>query len=169
LHGYTDSWHSYELVLVGSFVTLRGDKGVQEFWDTAVSELEDPIDPSFTLEFQKSTLALPVPQTFLDTVVQESLKMPARVWRAAFKSLMETDSSGALGKIKAPTLIVWGDKDMYALRDQQDVLAAGITGSKLVIYSGVGHGVHWEEPKRFAADLQSFMENLNKPAYGVLR
>ncbi len=157
------------LVLVGSFTTLRGDKGIQEFWDTGVSKLEDPIDPNFALEFQKSTLALPVPQTFFDTVVQESLKVPARVWQAAFKGLMESDLSRDLDKITAPTLIVWGDKDAYFLRDQQDALAAGITDSKLVIYSGVGHGVHWEEPKRFAADLLSFIESLTKPEYGALR
>lgn len=157
------------LVLVGSFTTLQGDKGIQEFWDTAVSKLEDPIDPNFALEFQKSTLALPVPQAFLDTVVKESLKAPARVWQAAFKGLMESDLSGELGKITAPTLIVWGDKDAYFLRDQQDALAAGISGAKLVIYSGVGHGVHWEVPGRFATDLQSFTENLVKPEYGALR
>ncbi len=89
--------------------------------------------------------------------------MPARVWQAAFKGLMESDLSGELGKIKAPTLIVWGDKDTYFLRDHQDALAAGISGSKLVIYPGVGHGVHWEATERFAADLLSFVESLAKP------
>lgn len=157
------------LVLVGSFKTLKGDRGIQEFWDTAVSQLVDPIDPNFALEFQKSTLALPVPPTFLDTVVHESLKVPARVWQAAFKGLMESDLSGDLDKIKAPTLIVWGDKDAYFLRDQQDALAAGISSSKLVIYPGVGHGVHWEAPKRFADDLLSFIESRTKPEYGALR
>ncbi len=147
------------LVLVGSFTTLQGDKGIQEFWDMAVSKLEDPIDPSFALEFQKSTLAQPVPETYLDTVVQESMKVPAHVWKAALKGLMESDFSGELGKIKALTLIVWGDKDTYFLRDDQVALAAGIAGSKLVIYSGAGHSVHWEEPKRFAADLEKFITN----------
>lgn len=151
------------LVLVGSFLTLRGDKGIQEFWDTAVSKLEDPIAPNFALEFQKSTLALPVPPKFLDTVVQESLKVPVRVWQATFKGLMESDLSSDLDKIKTPTLIVWGDKDAYFPRDQQDAIAAGISGSKLVIYPGVGHGVHWEAPEQFAADLLSFVERLAKP------
>lgn len=157
------------LVLVGSFKTLKGDQGIQEFWETGIAPLQDPIAPEFAREFQKSTLALPVPPEFLDTVVQESLKVPARVWHAAFKGLMESDLSGDLDKIKAPTLIVWGDKDAYFLRDQQDALAAGISGSKLVIYSGVGHGVHWEAPKRFADDLLSFIESFAKPEYGALR
>ena len=32
------------LVLMGAFRTLHGHPGVQEFWDTAVSTLADPID-----------------------------------------------------------------------------------------------------------------------------
>ncbi len=146
------------LVLAGSFTTLQGDQGLQEFWDTGISKLEDPVDPNFALEFQKSTLALPIPENYLNTVVQESLKLPARIWKAAFKDLMATDLSSELGKIKAPTLIVWGDKDAYFLRDQQDALAARIANAKLVIYSGAGHALHWEEPQRFANDLKAFVE-----------
>ena len=65
-----------------------------EFWESAVSRLTDPIDPGFVREFQESTLAQPVPQAFLDTIVQESLKVPARVWRAAFEGFLEDDFAG---------------------------------------------------------------------------
>ena len=150
------------VVLAGSFTTLQGDAGIQEFWNAAISKLADPIDPSFALEFQKSTLALPVPQSFLDTVVQESLKVSAHVWQAALKGLMESDLSEGLGKIKAPTLIVWGDKDTYFPRHHQDALVAGIKASQLVVYQGVGHGVHWEVPARFATDLEKFVEKCIK-------
>jgi hypothetical protein len=37
--------------------------------------------------------------------VQEALKVPARVWRAAFENLLDDDLSGELDKIKALTLI----------------------------------------------------------------
>ena len=40
------------LVLMGAFRTIHGHAGVQEFWDTAVSTLTDPIDPAFVREFQ---------------------------------------------------------------------------------------------------------------------
>ena len=140
--------------------TLRSEAGLKEFWDTGVSKLQDPIDPSFALDFQKSTLYRAVPETFRDTAVQESLKVPARVWKAAFKGFLEADFSDELGKIEAPTLIVWGDKDALFLRHHPEALAAGIPGSRLVIYSGTGHAVHWEEPERFAADLVQFVEDL---------
>src|SRR3712207_6153315 len=43
--------------------------------------LEDPVPAEFVRGFQESTIHQPVPQEFLDTVVSESLKLPARVWR----------------------------------------------------------------------------------------
>ena len=37
---------------------------------------------------------------------------------------------------------------------------ATIAGSRLEVYRGTGHAVHWEEPARFAADLVAFVEGL---------
>ena len=111
-------------------------------------------------EFQESTLAQPVPQAFLETVVQESLKVPARVWRAAFEGFLQDDFSRELKKIKAPTLIVWGDQDAFCSRSDQVSSSRAIAGSQLVVYPGAGHACHWEEPERFAADLVTFVETL---------
>ena len=64
-----------------------------------MSRLTDPIDPGFVREFQESTLAQPVSCAFLDTVGRESLKVPARVWRAAFAGFFEDDFAAELDKI----------------------------------------------------------------------
>lgn len=155
------------LVLIGSCPTFRGNAGLVELWEVAVSQLEDPIDPDFVREFQESTLAQPVPPAFLDTVVQESLKLPARVWRAVLlQALLEADFSVELGKITAPTLIVWGDQDGLVSRHEQEALLAAIAGSQPVVYRGAGHAAHWEEPERFAADLVAFTENFTKAGRG---
>ena len=148
------------LVLMGSFTTARGNPVVLDLWHSVVSTLMDPIDPSFVLEFQRSTLARPVPQTLLDTVVQESLKVPARVWKAAFAALLETDFSGELGAINAPTLIIWGEQDVFFRRREQEALMAAIPGAQFIAYAGAGHGLHWEEPARCAANLAAFIAHL---------
>ncbi len=127
------------LVLMGSFASLRGNPGVLHLWDSAISALTDPVDPGFVREFQESTLAQPVPPAFLETVVQESLKVPARVWRAAFEGFLQDDFSREVQKIKAPTLIVWGDQDAFCPRSDQDTLVRAIAGSQLVVYPGAGH------------------------------
>ncbi len=148
------------LVLIGAFPTLRGNPGVRALWDSAISRLADPVDSGFVLEFQKSTLAQPVPPSFLDTVVGESLKVPARVWRATFADFLEADFSTELERIKAPTLIIWGDQDAVVPRSEQHLLNDFIQGSRLIVYPGAGHGVHWEDPARVASDLSAFAHEI---------
>lgn len=146
------------LVLIGSFAT-EDNPGVTEVQEI-VSALTDPVDPGFVRGFQESTLVRPVPQAFFETVVQESLKVPARVWRAAVAGISGDDSSGELDKIKAPTLIISGDRDELCPRGDQEALGAAIADSRLVVYPGTGHGLHWEEPERFASDLVAFVQTV---------
>lgn len=148
------------LVLVGSFASLAASPVAQGLWDEAVSEMEDPVDPGLVHEFQESTLAQPVPQEFFETVIEESLKLPARVWRAVVAGSLQDDFSGELGGAEAPTLLVWGNRDGMVPRSDQDAQTAAIAGSRLVVYKGAGHAVHWEEPDRFASDLVSFIETV---------
>jgi non-heme chloroperoxidase len=146
------------LVLIGGFLTLRDNPGVAELQQT-LALLSDPIDADFVRAFQGSTLAQPVPADFFETVVRESLKVPVRAWRAVVDGLLQDDSAADLHGIAAPTLIVWGDRDELCSREDQDALAAAIPNARLVVYPGTGHGVHWEEPERFAADLVRFIED----------
>ena len=147
------------LVLLGSFADLRTNPGVAELWDSAISQFVDPVDPHFVRAFQQSTLAQPVPAAFFETAVHESLKVPARVWKATFATFLHEEWSGELGRITAPTLIVWGDQDTFCPRSDQDTLVAAIPGAQLLVYPRAGHALHWEEPERFAADLVAFTEN----------
>jgi pimeloyl-ACP methyl ester carboxylesterase len=147
------------MVLVGAATTWRTPVAL-ELWDV-VSALEDPIDPAFVREFQESTLAQPVPPVFIDTVVAESLKVPARVWRAALREgHLEADIAGELSAIQAPTLIVSGGRDAIHPSSEHEALARTIVGARVVVYPDAGHALHWEEPARFAADLVTFVEGL---------
>jgi pimeloyl-ACP methyl ester carboxylesterase len=144
------------LVLVGAFVPARPNDGVRGLWE-AVSKLTDPVDPAFAREFQQSTLAQPVPPEFLETVVAETLKVPARVWKTALAGFMAADFAGDMSRIAARTLVVWGAKDSFTPRADQDSIVSAIKGAKLLVYPAAGHGVHWEEPERFAKDLSAFI------------
>jgi non-heme chloroperoxidase len=148
------------LVLLGSPATLRDKPDVLEMWKSTISKLTDPISPDLVREFAEGTLTRPVPQAFLETIVQENLKVPARVWIATFEGLLEDDSLGELDKIKAPTLVVWGDQDAILPQSDQETLAAAITGSRLLVYPGAGHAFYWEDPGRVASDLAAFIAGL---------
>ena len=152
------------LVLLGAVATLRGNAPVRDLWDTTISTLTDPIDREFVLDFQRSTIAREIPPEFLEAVVDESLKLPARVWRDAFAGLLEADLTPSLGRIAAPTLLLWGDTDVIADAGQQVVLGEGIPGAELRVYAGGGHAVHWETPERVAADIAAFVAALCEPA-----
>jgi pimeloyl-ACP methyl ester carboxylesterase len=146
------------LVLMGAFRTVRGSREVQQFWDSELSALEDPVPEALVRNFQVSTLARDVPPEFLDAVVHESLKVPARVWRALFRTFLETpDFSDGLSRVTAPALIAWGDRDAYASRADQDALRAALPAARCIVYAGGGHAFHWEEPGRFAGDLMAFV------------
>jgi pimeloyl-ACP methyl ester carboxylesterase len=146
------------LVLLGSPLTLRDKPGVLEMWDSTMSKLTDPVDPGFVREFVESAFARPVPRAFLETLVEESLKVPARVRKATFEGLLEDDSAEELGRIKSPALIVWGDRDAILPRSDQETLAAAIADSRLVVYPGAGHALYCEDPGRSASDIVRFVE-----------
>jgi len=151
------------LALLGSLGPWHRNPSVVELWD-AVAALEEPVDPVFVREFQASTVTRPVPPGVLDTAVQESLKVPARVWRAICEGFLQDDFAGELGGIGAPALIVWGDVDPLCPRAAQDDLLRAIARSQLVVYEGAGHAMHWEEPARVAADLARFARSLSPRA-----
>jgi non-heme chloroperoxidase len=148
------------LVLMGSPFSLRDKPGAVEIWDV-VSRLEDPIDAGWLREVTESIIVRPVPQSFIETLVRESLKVPARVWKATFEGLMEDESSEELDKIWAPTLILWGDRDTILPRSDQEAYATAIPRARLVIYPGAGHAFYWEEPQRVASDLVAFLEAID--------
>jgi pimeloyl-ACP methyl ester carboxylesterase len=146
------------LVLMAAFSTIYQDPGITAFYASAIAPLADPIAPAFAREWQQSTLARPATPDFFDTVVSETLKVPARLWHQLFTGFLETpDFTQELARVSVPSLIVWGDRDTYATRSMQDRLLAAIPGARLLEYKGAGHAFHWEDPKRFTRDLAAFI------------
>lgn len=148
------------LVLAGAFADFAENPAVVEFWRSTILPLRDPIDASIAREFQESTLAQPIPAALLDLAVRESLKVPARVWRAAFEGLLEEDFVGELELIEAPTLILWGAQDGFCPRGDQDTLLRAIRHARLTVYAKAGHALHWEEPERLAKDVVAFVRSV---------
>jgi non-heme chloroperoxidase len=75
---------------MGASATLYNDANIATFYASSIAPLTDPIDLGFAREWQLSTLVRPVPPDHFDTVVSETLKVPSRVWRAAFEGFLKT-------------------------------------------------------------------------------
>lgn len=143
------------LILEGSFVSLGAHAAAA---GAMFSSLQDPVTREFVRDFAGGTFARPVPDAFVDAMVEESLKVPARVWRETFASLLEFDDSTELASLRVPTLIVGGDRDAIIDREATATLARSIPSSSLLIFEEVGHTPHWEDPQRFARDVVAFVE-----------
>jgi non-heme chloroperoxidase len=152
------------LVLMSSGATLVDNEAVMGLGEQMLA-LEDPISPEFVREFQESMMYHPGPDEFLDTVVSESLKLPARVWRDYWEGVVLTpnDHAARLGEIDAPTLILWGEQDVVFSREDQKQLAGAIPGATLGVYPDTGHAVHWDRPEQVVRDLEAFMKD-SRPA-----
>lgn len=147
------------LVFLGSPFSLRDNPGAHQLLET-VAKFEDPVPLNFVREFQESTLVRPVSPTFLDGVIAESAKVPARVWKATLAAILDDDTHDRLGQIRTPSLAIWGDRDATVARADQERLVAAIPGGRLIAYKGAGHALYWEEPARVAVDIVRFIESL---------
>jgi pimeloyl-ACP methyl ester carboxylesterase len=152
------------LVLIGAFATLKDNPEVETLWRDAVAGLTDPVDPAFARSFQESSLNRPVPADFLAGVIDESLKLPAHVWRAALDAVRHEDRSALLGRIAVETTVIWGDRDGFCGRAEQDRLTRSIPRARLIVHEGTGHAPHWEEPARVAADIAASIGTIRQAA-----
>ena len=72
------------VVLISARPDLRERPGAAELWTSTISRLTDPIDPAFVRGF--SRVGEGAPEDYVEEMVLESLKVPARVWKAVFQA-----------------------------------------------------------------------------------
>lgn len=144
-----------KLVLIGSGPGSVHDPNKPNEFASELEQLQDPIPYTFARDFQASTIYSRVPPAFFETLVSEAMKAPASMWHGIGRNF---DGPVALEKVKIPTLIFWGDKDLFFKRADEDALVSKIAGSKLMVYADTGHALHWERPERFTKDLVEFVE-----------
>jgi pimeloyl-ACP methyl ester carboxylesterase len=134
------------LVLLGTALTSRN--AVVADLQAAAELLSDPVDEAFIREFQLGTIHRAVPPAFLERVIAESRKVPARVWRAALAGLVNFQPQWP---ISCPTTILGGELDAVFSVQEQTALFLATEHSTLRLEPRVGHTLHWEAPERFIA------------------
>jgi non-heme chloroperoxidase len=133
------------LVLVGSAYAAR-NAAVASMVD-AVSALTDPVDEEFVRAFQTSTICRPVPSGFLQRVIEDSRRMPARVWKAVLAGLIDYTPSTV--PLRCPALVLGGEEDAVFPVAEQHELVRVLPNASFHIERGIGHSLHWEDPDRF--------------------
>ncbi len=95
---------------------------------------------------------------FAPTVVGTSLQAGPLVLLSALRGLLADDVQGVLADIAAPTLIIWGERDVLVPLELGHALHAAIKGSRLAVVPGAGHNVMYECPEEFNRLVEEFLD-----------
>ena len=100
---------------------------------------------------------LQVAPSFLTVILYDALRAgPLTLWRAT-RELLAQDVREDLRSIRAPTLIVWGEKDRLVPLSQARVLRELIPCSRLLVIEGTGHIPMVDRPREFNRALLAFL------------
>lgn len=98
------------------------------------------------------------PETLHPALVQEQAKGAGKPgFLPALDALTNYPIRDRLSDIEAPTLIVWGKKDMLVPVKDAYKFDELISDSRLIVYEDIGHVAMLETPERFNADLRAFL------------
>jgi pimeloyl-ACP methyl ester carboxylesterase len=110
---------------------------------TVSGEKNKRLARAFMKFFGRFVLRVPTyPQDFLTTLEAD----------------LNHDTSGRLGEISAPTLILGGSDDPFFSESLLHETAREIPDATLRVYEGVGHGVPKERKRRYENDALAFLE-----------
>jgi 3-oxoadipate enol-lactonase len=84
---------------------------------------------------------------------------PDGAYRDTVLAMPGFDQRDALPRIVAPTLVLAGGKDPNAPAAAMQRMADRIPGARFVVLDGVGHLAHLEQPARFNAALDEFLQD----------
>jgi 3-oxoadipate enol-lactonase len=115
------------------------ERAIRTSWEANVS-------PSFAADDEAYA-------RFLQAGLRQAVAVP--VIMRQLQAIIGHDTSGQLGGIAAPTLVVHGTADEMVPVQNGRMIAGLIAGSQLEIFDGVGHLFFWERPERSAQLLRA--------------
>jgi pimeloyl-ACP methyl ester carboxylesterase len=103
---------------------------------------------------------------FLEEMVRSDLEnaTPVDTMVRQMAAIMRFDTYKRLPEIKAPTLIVHGDRDVLVPTKNGHILHERIADSTLRIVPGAAHMFRWEKPAESAGAIVEFLSSVPAPA-----
>jgi pimeloyl-ACP methyl ester carboxylesterase len=100
------------------------------------------------------------PEEVKDWVMSHVTNHPREEYFQAIRSIWNWGADKKLKNIKAPTLIMVGDKDTRTPPPFSHLLHASIPNSRLVIVEEAGHCLPMERPERVNREIMGFLKGL---------
>jgi len=130
-----------------AFVTRARADGMAAFadWYVASTFTADPLPPA--AEVVRDAMTGIGPQAFI----------------ASAEVCFGVRLGDALGRIQAPTLVLWGDRDVKTPREASESVAAGIAGAEFSVVGDAGHLANTENPGEFTRLVTGFLRRIDAP------
>lgn len=96
---------------------------------------------------------------FLPTLAFDAFRAgPLNLYRAA-QAILHDDPTRLLPEVTAPTLLIWGERDVLVPRSLGEQMRAGIAGSRLEVIAGAGHNVMYDRMAEFNRLVLPFLRD----------
>jgi non-heme chloroperoxidase len=113
--------------------------------------------PKMLADFSNMFFYQSLTKPFSDWFFQLGLEAAGHSTAGLLSSLRDETLFADIKRIQIPTLILHGQRDQICLPPLASVLHQGIKNSKLVWFEHSGHGLFWEEQKKFTHELANFI------------
>jgi pimeloyl-ACP methyl ester carboxylesterase len=97
------------------------------------------------------------PRDFFPVLARDSLRAHPISLATATHELLRSDWGRVLTEIKAPTLIVWGDRDTITPQRIGESIHSAIAHSSIVVIEGASHNPMWDQAERFNEVVLNFL------------
>jgi 3-oxoadipate enol-lactonase len=102
------------------------------------------------------------PQEDVDFLRAILLSTPPEGYAAACAAVRDMDLRDRLPRIKAPTLVIGGDRDLSTPPEHQEAIAAGIPGAELIILENARHLANVERHDEFTRLLLGHLDGAGR-------
>jgi 3-oxoadipate enol-lactonase len=94
----------------------------------------------------------------VNAVMERFLETPAEGYLGCCDAIADLDFSAALGRIRAPTLVIAGEADAGTPPAMSQAIAAAIPGARMAVIPGAAHLSAAEKPGEFTQLVVDFLE-----------
>jgi 3-oxoadipate enol-lactonase len=155
------------LILVGSGISGRKHSPAYDQMIDEIDQLvvEKGLDAAIDREMEvwlygRGRTAAEVDPQLRAAVREMDFYNSARYPPDAEPQRIQPPAVGRLQEIRAPTLVIVGDRDVDDVRDAAEELTRGISGARLAVMPGVAHVPNMERPEEFNRLLLDFLDSV---------
>ena len=144
------------LVVADAFVDMR-EVGGARIPEWAKSIRETPMD-EFGRRYAESRLMPSATAAAREDMSAAIAKVSPEAYIDTMKAIFEIEFTEDLAKVRAPTLVIFGEEDEVTPRHHSEQIADGIPGAVLETIPDAGHIANIDQPEAFNRILSDFLD-----------